>query len=231
MELRRRGGTSAAHHNLILPHRPGASIRPTGNRPAHRLLPFVIGIALTVALLLAGCAGQSTAPHFADQPPPEGDSGALVFAQRCSTCHADRGQGLTAEWRATWPTTHQNCSTSKCHGANHPEDGFALPNNYAPAVIGPETLGRFSNALALHAYVAHAMPWSAPGTMPPDQYWAVVNFLLWANGYIDVPYGVTADNAANISLKTRPYPLPAFTPEAAGVIPIEKMTVRDTPTP
>jgi mono/diheme cytochrome c family protein len=200
--------------------------------PRHAIRWFTALCWLLVAgLLLAGCANQSSAPRFADQPTPTGETAAFIYAQRCSTCHADRGQGLTAEWRATWPETHQNCATSKCHGPNHPEDGFALPNNYAPAVIGPETLARFDNALALHAYVANAMPWSAPGTMPPDQYWKVVNFLLWTNGYIDVPYGVTADNAAGISLKTRPYSLPEFTPAAPGVIPIDKMTVSDMPAP
>lgn len=200
------------------------------NKPNKNLVSLIC-VLLAGSLLLTACANQSSSPRFAGQPTPTGDSGAMVFAQRCSTCHADRGQGLTAEWRATWPATHQNCAAAKCHGPNHPEDGFALPNNYAPALIGPATLSRFDNALALHAYVSHAMPWSAPGTMPPDQYWKVVNFLLWTNGFIDVPYGVNANNAASISLKTRSYPLPAFTPEAAGVIPIEKMTINDMPAP
>jgi mono/diheme cytochrome c family protein len=184
--------------------------------PRHAIRWFTALCWLLVAgLLLAGCANQSSAPRFADQPTPTGETAAFIYAQRCSTCHADRGQGLTAEWRATWPETHQNCATSKCHGPNHPEDGFALPNNYAPAVIGPETLARFDNALALHAYVANAMPWSAPGTMPPDQYWKVVNFLLWTNGYIDVPYGIDDQNAHQITLETPSYPLPTFEPVPA----------------
>ena len=53
--------------------------------------------------------------------------GGEVYRLACSACHAYDGQGLTAAWRATWAPTDQNCWQSKCHGPNHPPDGFELP--------------------------------------------------------------------------------------------------------
>jgi mono/diheme cytochrome c family protein len=39
--------------------------------------------------------------------------GAGVFAFYCSTCHGDRGQGLTDEFRATWAPGDQYCWTPR----------------------------------------------------------------------------------------------------------------------
>ncbi len=165
-------------------------------------------IALTATVWTAQASDQppANAPALAVQ------MGAQVYAQRCSTCHGDVGQGLTDAWRATWDEEHQNCSTSKCHGRDHPPEGFYLPNNYAPAIVSPDALRRFANAQSLYVYVSHAMPYSAPGDLTPEQYWRVVDFLLWANGVIGAHNGVSPDRAAEIALDQRMAALPTITP-------------------
>ena len=173
------------------------------------LLVIVAGVA--VAAWLA--QPPDVAPYrFAGTPTPPGQTGVEVYAQRCSTCHGDVGQGLTAAWRATWDEEHQNCASAKCHGRDHPPEGFQIPNNYAPAVVSAGALRRFANAQVLYDYVSLTMPYSAPGDLTPTQYWRVVNFLLWANGVTDVPNGVTAENAAQIELGTRLHTLPVIQP-------------------
>ncbi len=175
-----------------------------------------VTLLLIITNVVAACTMvESTRDFtsFAGQPTPTGVSGAALYGQHCSTCHGDRGQGLTPEWRATWVEGHQNCSAPNCHGPNHPSTGFEIKDNYAPALIGPDTLHSFPTAAELGDYVAQSMPVPRPPDIPsPDDHWKVTNFLLWTNGYIDVPYGVTPANASQITLETPTYPQPTFEP-------------------
>jgi hypothetical protein len=95
-------------------------------------------------------------------------------------CHGDQGQGLEA-WRQVLPKEDQDCWQSRCHAANHPPDGFQLPN-YAPPVIGPGTLARFQTAAELHEYLETHMPWQAPGILTGAEYWQITAFLAQAHG-------------------------------------------------
>ncbi|MFN8454717.1 MAG: c-type cytochrome [Anaerolineae bacterium] len=117
-------------------------------------------------------------------PPPfnlqSSPNGADLYQFWCSTCHGDRGQGLTAEWRATWPEGKQNCWQSKCHAANHPPDGFTIPKK-VPALIGPDALGKFNTAQDLYAYIRAAMPYWSPNLLKDDEYRAITIFLAKAN--------------------------------------------------
>jgi len=151
---------------------------------------FLLALAIeAVAMAFGTLAAQAYTPTQRDQ-------GAQVFERRCSTCHGDKGQGLTLEWRQTWPKEDQNCSTPKCHGAQHPPDGFEIKDNYAPAIIGPGTLFRFQTAQDLFNFISTAMPMQAPGTLSQDDYWALTAFLLAAHG---IPADETDLNAATAS--------------------------------
>jgi mono/diheme cytochrome c family protein len=105
--------------------------------------------------------------------------GAEVWRLVCSACHAYDGQGLTDEWRATWAPADQNCWQSKCHGPNHPPDGFVLP--IAPAVVGEAALAPFATASDLHTYIERAMPWQDPGTLTDKDSWAVTAYVVKLN--------------------------------------------------
>ena len=111
--------------------------------------------------------------------PAQADDGAYVYYQVCMACHGDRGQGLTDEWRAVWEED-ANCWTSKCHGPQHPPNGFAFPKTSSP-VIGPGALAGFDNAEDLHAYLVETMPWWNPGYLKPEEYWQLTAFLLRAH--------------------------------------------------
>jgi len=158
---------------------------------------------------LLGLAFQlSAAPARAYQE-EEAERGAAVFARRCSTCHGDQGQGLTDEWRATWPPTHQNCWKANCHGLQpYPEDGFTLPR-VVPALIGPGTLRRFATAADLYAYIRARMPFHAPGSLPEADYRAVTAFLLQR-------HGIPADGRPFDPEAARGIPLSAPTPLGEG---------------
>lgn len=107
--------------------------------------------------------------------------GAAVFAFYCSTCHGDRGQGLTDEFRATWPVGDQYCWTPACHGLNPPDNGFTLPR-YVPALVGSDLLEEFPSALSLFQYIKAEMPYQDPSLLTDQERWDVVAFLLRENG-------------------------------------------------
>jgi mono/diheme cytochrome c family protein len=175
-------------------------------------------IAFTLALLLiftgSALAASDRQPLFFSLPtfqpssfPPStlsrlpSTDGAKLFKQWCSTCHGDKGQGLTPQWRAEWPEGKQNCWQSKCHAGNHPPDGFSFPKK-VPALIGPDALTRFSTAQELYAYSRAAMPYWSPNLLKDQEYWTITTFLVEANyAARGLPFPITlSDNLAGVSL-------------------------------
>lgn len=111
----------------------------------------------------------------------QADYGAEIYRLVCRDCHGDHGQGLTADWIASWAPEDQNCWQSKCHASNHPPDGFSLPH-YVPPIIGTQFLSRFKTAMDLYNYISQAMPWQDPGYLSLNQYWQLTAFLMRLNG-------------------------------------------------
>lgn len=123
--------------------------------------------------------------------------GAEVYRLVCSACHGDRGQGLTDAWRATWAPKDQNCWQSKCHGANHPPDGFVLP--VAPAIAGAGILAGFGDAQALHDFIQSEMPWQNPNSLTEKDSWSATAYVLKLNG-IDPGPSLSPATAAGIRI-------------------------------
>lgn len=113
--------------------------------------------------------------------PSQADYGAQVYWLSCLPCHGDKGQGLTDEFRQTYPPEDRNCWQSGCHGKRPYENGFQLPEK-VPAVIGKDTIQKFSNAAALQAYILAAMPYWKPDSLSEKDAWNVTAFLLRENG-------------------------------------------------
>lgn len=132
--------------------------------------------------------------------PTQADQGHFVYYQVCMACHGDRGQGLTDEWRLAWGDDF-NCWESKCHGPNHPPQGFEFPQITSP-VIGAGTLIRFDNALELNQYLVETMPWWNPGYLKEDEYWQLTAYLL--REHHALPKGVTLDAGNAIVFPLRP---------------------------
>ncbi len=121
--------------------------------------------------------------------------GEEIYRLVCSACHGDIGQGLTPEWRSTWAPEDQNCWQSKCHGPNHPPEGFTFP--VAPAINNLTLQAKFPTALQLQAYIHAAMPWYKPGALTDERAWQVTAYVLKLNK-IDAGTVLTAGNAASI---------------------------------
>jgi cytochrome c len=83
--------------------------------------------------------------------------GAGVYAKKCASCHGPNGKG-TALHRGLIP----------------------LGNNKPLAVDG----GLVPYATTVFDFIYRAMPWFQPGTMPPDEAYAVTAYVLFLNGVI-----------------------------------------------
>lgn len=176
------------------------------------IFPIVIGF-LTILSALAGWArpagaqtmpplptGDRLAPPPTVYPPTQAGEGAQVYWQVCMVCHGDAGQGLTEEWRASLGPVDMDCWQSGCHGKRHPEEGFEIPRA-APRVIGGGAMARFNTALELHDYLSTNMPWHAPGSLQPQEYWQLTAFLLEKNGYRLPARPLDATGAAGFELR------------------------------
>ena len=102
--------------------------------------------------------GASIALHLAAE-------GAAVYSAKCASCHGDKGEGRSAERLA-----------ERTAG-----DRFAFATDASLA----RTIGSYwPYATTLYDYTSRAMPFLQPGTLAPDETYALVAYLLFLNGLI-----------------------------------------------
>jgi len=147
--------------------------------------------------------------------PSQADYGAQVYWLSCLPCHGDKGQGLTDEFRATYPPEEQYCWERGCHGENPYESGFTIPK-FIPGVIGPDAVSKFADAAQLNSYIRVAMPFWKPGSLTEEEAWRVTAFLMRENGLWSGNGELNASNAGGIRI-LRGTPTPFSTPQQAQV--------------
>jgi len=200
---------------------------PVQKRFFFQLLLVSIGIALLFAGLFfdAGAAGPlvkstPTVDRLAEPTlpanPSQADKGAQVYWLSCLPCHGDRGQGLTEEFKQTYPEEDRNCWASGCHGKRPYDKGFILPT-VIPAVIGSQSLQKFPNALVLHAYIMAAMPFWKPGSLTDEESWEVTAFVLRESRLWNAQEELTASNADRVPVGP---PAATPTPQPVSMTPV-----------
>jgi mono/diheme cytochrome c family protein len=111
------------------------------------------GRLAVVGAIAAGLWGTLSGPAVRAYTPDQVAAGQQVYVANCVGCHGDRGQGA---------------------GPDDPE---------APLLIGPRGLTGFRDALDVYQFTVDSMPSDKPGSLPPDDYWNVLAWLLAENGY------------------------------------------------
>ena len=107
-------------------------------------------------------------PTGKNLPPGQGTAaeGKAVYAAKCASCHGDAGQGM--------PPAYPQLV------GKDPAD-FSFDNDFKIA----HTIGNYwPYATTLYDYINRAMPLTAPGSLTPPEIYAVVAYLLAANGVI-----------------------------------------------
>jgi mono/diheme cytochrome c family protein len=166
---------------------------------------FVRASAVIAVALVTACASTprgATEANFA-RAKSGSPNGATLFARECASCHGARGELAS--------------STPQILGEGAlPEYPRPRNINADPAAGDPESLkleaqsrppgapwrDPFRTARDLHNYVSKHMPLpkERAGSLSPDEYWAIINFMLLAHGVQVPPEGVTAGNAASVKL-------------------------------
>jgi S-disulfanyl-L-cysteine oxidoreductase SoxD len=133
-------------------------------------------------------------PSGASLPAGSGNAtkGLGVYAAKCAMCHGAKGEGM--------PAVPGQPASPKLVG-REPREGF--PFGRDPKLV--KTVGNYwPYATTVYDYVHRAMPITAPGTLTPDETYAVVAWLLAENEIIP--------RDAEMNAKT----LPAVKMPAAG---------------
>jgi cytochrome c len=72
--------------------------------------------------------------------------------------------------------------------------------------LKPGVLAGYASAQTLYNYLRIAMPTQAPGSLPEDEYWAIIAFLLEDRGLIAGDEVLDAARAPSVALKETPEP-------------------------
>lgn len=143
--------------------------------------------------------------------PSQADLGAQDYWLYCLPCHGDQGQGLTQEFRETYPPEEVDCWQSGCHGKTPYENGFILPTK-VPALIEHTALAKFTDAAQLNAYIRATMPFWKPGSLSEEDAWEVTAFILRENKLWNDTVDLAASNAADVLIPRAEFLTPVATP-------------------
>jgi len=169
-------------------------------KPAFLLLPLLALFAaqpLQTAVAQQGAASPTPTYDPLEEPPlppnpTEYELGRNLYWHWCMTCHGDRGQGLTDEFRGIWEPEHQNCWGRGCHVGRVGDEGFPIPT-VVPAVVNDTHLTQFMSVEQLSDYLEATHPPQSPGVLKSEEYHAIALFVFTLNGrsLVSVPRAAT----------------------------------------
>lgn len=150
---------------------------------------------------LVGCGASQAGATDASLAKANGEAGpgASTFAARCASCHGDRGQG-----RAYAPPVMGPGALPV-----YPRDAGGAPITTDPVQLqlqsqtrppGSPSRNPFRNARDLQTYLTTHRPDEGTRSLPPNDLWPLVTFMLLANGNQVPAGGVSPDNADSVKL-------------------------------
>jgi cytochrome c len=168
-----------------------------------RLGVFLVCLCGGVASL--GCASTQTGATAEDlaRATNQAAQGATVYANECAKCHGQRGEGLGSAGPVMGPGALPEFPR---------QTGTGDPSLYDPQLIQIQAQTRpagaawrdpFRNALDLYNFTAKHLPKERAGEVKDADYWAVVSYVLAAQGVSVPPRGIGPTNAAAIPIPKR----------------------------
>jgi mono/diheme cytochrome c family protein len=162
-------------------------------------------LVIAATLVVAACRAEARGDYLGDKDPTQFGLGRAAGAAEIASLDIDvspTGAGLPAgSGTPEQGATIFAATCASCHGAN----GQGMPPAYPQLVGGPQgafnfatdfkiprTIGNYwPYATTVFDYVRRAMPLTAPGSLTPDQTYAVTAYLLNREGLL--PAGATLD--------------------------------------
>jgi cytochrome c5 len=156
------------------------------------------------AAMLGSCAAQYGATDANLARARSGSpSGAALFDRQCAGCHGQRGESASGAPRILGEGAlpeYPRARNLNADPATGDPESLRLQAQSRPA--GAPWRDPFRTARDLHNYVQKSMPPSetARAALSPEDYWAIINFMLLAHGVELPPEGVTEKNASSVKL-------------------------------
>ena len=153
------------------------------------IIPFQTSAAQDDLISPTPTYGALTEPPLPPNP-SEYELGRNLYWHWCMTCHGDKGQGLTDEFRAIWVPEHQNCWGRGCHSGRPGEMGFPIPT-VVPALVDGNHLARFSSLDSLTEFLKATHPPQSPGILKDEEYHAIALFVFTMNSRSSIDISIT----------------------------------------
>jgi mono/diheme cytochrome c family protein len=161
----------------------------------------IAGFAIALGACSATPLGASE-PNLANaqkKSPP----GAEAYEKECAACHGKRGEGLSNAPPVIGANALLEYPRDKSLSTNP-----AMSNNATQQAgdttrpPGAPSRDAFRNAQDIYNYVSTRMPLpkSRAGTLKPEEYWVITNFMLIAHGSAVPEGGITAENASSVAI-------------------------------
>jgi mono/diheme cytochrome c family protein len=167
---------------------------------------FIRGVFIACGLLVLGCAATQLGATLGDlaRAHDQANQGATIFAGECAQCHGQRGEGIGVVpailGPGALPEYPRNMGGSSDPGLTDPQL-LQIEAQARPA--GAAWRDPFRNVQDLYNFTSTQMPKGDKGKLKPADYWAVVNFLLVAQGAILPAGGVGPANASSTPIPAR----------------------------
>jgi mono/diheme cytochrome c family protein len=172
---------------------------------------FVVLLGSSVAALALALGACSATPLGATEPnlanaQKKAAPGSELFEKECAGCHGKRGEGMSNAPAIIGATAlpeyprDKSLSTSPALSNNAAQQ--AQDSNRPP---GAPSRDPFRTAQDLFNYVSTKMPLpkSRAGTLKPEEYWAITNFILVAHGASVPDGGITPENAGSVPIAAK----------------------------
>jgi hypothetical protein len=170
-----------------------------------RLAPIVL-CSLLCSLGALGCATVPTGATAEDlaRAHDQASQGATTFANECARCHGQRGEGLSMTPAILGPGALPEFPRSNA-GASDPAlyDPQMTQIQAQTRPAGAPWRDPFRNAQDLYGFTAKHLPKDRMAEVKDGDYWAVVGYMLSAQGATLPSGGVNAANAASIPVPKR----------------------------
>jgi mono/diheme cytochrome c family protein len=172
---------------------------------------------LIVCLSLTACKVDARNDYLGDKSPKQFGLGHAAPAADIAARNIDvspNGDGLPAgSGTPEQGSTVYAGACASCHGANGEGKPPAYPQiiggprgkfNFASDFKIPRTIGNYwPYATTLYDYIRRAMPLTAPGSLTPDQTYAVTAYLLNREGIVPAGTSLDAKSLAGIVMPAR----------------------------
>jgi cytochrome c len=163
-------------------------------------------IAISTVLGCLGCAATQigATPDDLARARSQAQQGAMTYGAECASCHGQRGEGLASAPAIMGPGALPEYPRNT-GGAGDPTitDPQLIQLQAQTRPQGAAWRDPFRNAQDLYTFTTTHLPKSRATALTPADYWAVVSFLLAAQGAPLPPAGLEPTNAATVMIPKR----------------------------